>query len=742
MSTAAVASDQTALTQHLAVSVRKDLEIGPLQSGPSASWTVRDPLSQQFFLLREHDFFVFQCLKSRTTIKEIQRQFLMRFAPAQLSETQILSFIQRLWNQGLIHIDRPGMSEAMVRVNRESEKRTRWNQFTNVLAIRFRGFDPDQLLTNTLPYVRWIFHPASVACALILVLIALSIVFAEADRISMELAGLRVLFTPQHLLWLMASIGVIKVIHELGHGFTCKYFGGECHEMGLMLLALTPCLYCNVSDSWRLPNRWQRILISASGILVEVVIAAVCTILWALSTPGSLHLICLYVMVVASINTLLLNGNPLLRYDGYYILSDYTNVPNLRSRAQAQLSALSRKLLFGAGSPASRTNTLSAKIALTLYGLASSIYLTLVIFTILWMIYSLLKPYGLEALAVLLGVGMLGTRLMQLSMRQFQTARILIEHKELHWPRALLGFGAVVASLWVVLMIPFPNAVSAPCQIRASQQTPIVVSVPGTIESEDILPGQQVVEGKVLAKLRNPDLSFRRLQRLSSVDQQRKKLEIMDRQVSIDPSIAAELPTARTMLREFENQLEELDEEVERLTLRAPIDGTFLPTESPPFQSPDDSTFVVDAPPSDQRIRGAWLEHGTLFGYVAPSVHREAVLYVSENEIVELSAGQSVSIVVPERPSERFSGTIVEVGAEPVQSVPIELTATGQVLAQMDQSGAFRPVSPSYAVIVELDSSASELMLHQTGNARIRLTSEPLFAHISKWLRRTFLIAG
>ncbi|MEW4487266.1 site-2 protease family protein [Thalassoglobus sp. JC818] len=739
---AAAASDQSPQTQHLAISVRKDLEIGPLQSGPAASWTVRDPLSQQFFLLREHDFFVFQCLKSKTTIQEIQRQFFQRFAPVQLSETQILSFIQRLWNQGLVSIDRPGMSENLVRGNRESERRARWNKFTNVLAIRFRGFDPDQLLTTTLPYVRWIFHPASIACFTVLVSIAFGIVFAEADRISMELVGLKVLFSPQHLVWLMITIAAIKVIHELGHGFTCKYFGGECHEMGLMLLALTPCLYCNVSDSWRLPNRWQRILISASGILVEVVIAAVCTILWALSAPGTFHLICLYVMVVASINTLLLNGNPLLRYDGYYILSDYTNVPNLRSRAQAQLSALSRRLLYGVGSPMARTSTMSAKLGLTFYGLASSIYLTLVIFTILWMIYSLLKPYGLEALAVLIGVGMLTARLAQVSLHQFHTARVLMEQKELRWPRALIGFGGVVAALWLVLLIPLPNAVTAPCQIRAGQRTAVYVSVPGIIESENVRPGQEVAEGEVIAKLRNPDLAFRRLQKESSVGQQRKKIEIMNRQVGIDPSIAAELPTARTMLNELENQLMELDEEIQRLTLRAPSSGAFLPTELPPLHHSDDSLVVADVPPSDQRVRGAWLVQGTLFGYVAPSVHREAVVYVPENEIVELSAGQSVSIVVPEQPAQSFSGTIVEVGAEPVQNVPLELTVTGQFSGQMDQSGGIRPVSPSYAVIVQLDASASELMLHQTGNARIRLPSEPLLSHISKWLRRTFLIAG
>ena len=124
-----------------------------------------------------------------------------------------------------------------------------------------------------------------------------------------------------------------KVLHEFGHGLSCKHFGGECHEMGVMILVLTPCLYCNVSDSWMLPNKWHRAAIGAAGMYVEVVLASICTFIWWFTEPGLFNYLCLNVMFICSVSTVMFNANPLLRYDGYYILADILEIPNLRQKA-------------------------------------------------------------------------------------------------------------------------------------------------------------------------------------------------------------------------------------------------------------------------------------------------------------------------------------------------------------------------------------------------------------------------
>ena len=152
----------------------------------------------------------------------------------------------------------------------------------------------------------------------------------------------------------------VKAAHEAGHALTARYFNAECSECGVMLLMFTPVLYTNVSDSWTLPRR-QRMCVTAAGIAVEIVIAAVCTIAWWFALPGTIKAILLNTMVICSVNTLLFNGNPLLRFDGYFLLSDYVRIPNLAQQSSAVVKSIFRRYVAGDtdASEESRSGTLS-----------------------------------------------------------------------------------------------------------------------------------------------------------------------------------------------------------------------------------------------------------------------------------------------------------------------------------------------------------------------------------------------
>ena len=150
------------------------------------------------------------------------------------------------------------------------------------------------------------------------------------------------------LVWLAIALITTKALHELGHALACKHYGGECHELGLMLLVFTPCLYCNVSDSWMLPSKYQRAFIGFAGMYVEIFLASIATFIWWYSDPsGVLSNVCLRVMFISSVSTLLFNGNPLLRFDGYYVFSDAIEIPNLATRAARYYGYLVRRHLLG-----------------------------------------------------------------------------------------------------------------------------------------------------------------------------------------------------------------------------------------------------------------------------------------------------------------------------------------------------------------------------------------------------------
>ena len=163
---------------------------------------------------------------------------------------------------------------------------------------------------------------------------ALTLVLVNFQEFRTKLPDVRAVLRGRQLDLAWASRWALsKILHEFGHGLSCKRYGGECHEMGFMFLVFTPCLYCNVSDSWMLPNKWHRVFIGAAGMYVELILASIATYLWWFSEPGMFNFLCLSVMFICSVSTVVFNGNPLLRFDGYYILMDILEIPNLRQKA-------------------------------------------------------------------------------------------------------------------------------------------------------------------------------------------------------------------------------------------------------------------------------------------------------------------------------------------------------------------------------------------------------------------------
>ena len=272
----------------------------------------------------------------------------------------------------------------------------------------------------------------------------------------------RSFFQAGNLLWLAATMALVKVLHELGHLLACKHFGAECHELGLMFLLFTPSLYCDVSDAWTLPTKWQRIAVSAAGVYVEVFVAAVCTFVWWSSEPGLLNSLCLNVMFICSVSTLVFNGNPLMRFDGYYVLSDLLEVPNLQTRSRSALSRLLTRWslgreLAGPGMAAGDRPTL-----LVCYALAAIANRWLVVVGTFFFLHAVLKPHRLESLAyAFMFVAVLG----MLAAPVWRGSQLLVNPL---WRRrirrgrvfVLVCLGAALVA--AIVLLPLPCRVQAP----------------------------------------------------------------------------------------------------------------------------------------------------------------------------------------------------------------------------------------------------------------------------------------
>ncbi len=230
------------------------------------------------------------CSTAGRSLDDIKEQFETQFTPQKITYHDLLQFVGMLHRSGLVISEATGQGHQLRKRRDEKKWRELMGKLANVFALRFRGVDPERFLNWLYPYTGWFFRWYTVVCVMLLGLAALALVGGATSTSSRrKLPAFHAFFGPKNWFYLGITMAMVKVLHEFGHGLSCKHFGGECHELGAMMLVFTPALYCNVSDSWMLPNKWHRAAIGAAGMYVELFLASIATFLWWFSQPGLLN---------------------------------------------------------------------------------------------------------------------------------------------------------------------------------------------------------------------------------------------------------------------------------------------------------------------------------------------------------------------------------------------------------------------------------------------------------------------
>ena len=716
--------------------MRPDLLVYPIRQGNGQrGWGVKDPLSLRYYQLADAEYRILRSLDGQTSLAEVRERFRGEFQPGALGVSELQAFLRTLHSQGLVLAEAPGQAGVLFDRRDRLRRSQRIATWANPLAIRFRGIDPDRLLGWLAVRCGWLLSPWCVAAGGLLMLAALALVVVRCDDVRAHLPSLSALWNAQNLVWLALALAATKILHELAHALACKRFGGECHELGLMLLAFTPCLYCNVSDAWTLARTRQRIAVSAAGIYAECIVAAICTFLWWLSEPGLLHDLCLNVMLVCSVSTLVFNGNPLLRYDGYYILSDLLAMPNLAEQASAALRAMLMHWLLGlelTDRPASR----AARIFLPLYAVASAVYRWLVMGVFLWLVFRLFKPLHLESMAYIASTFLVGLLLMPL-FAAVRTATSPTVAPFADWRRATFRGGAVLLVLAALLWLPLPYHVTVPALVEAQGARRIYVSMPGKLLSA-VAAGTPVKRGDTLVQLENLDIQLEIEKLRGQRDgQQLHVRNLQSRRVS-DPQAAALLPTAEQGLKDVEQRLEQRLTDARRLTLAAPTAGIVLPPHARRAAPHPGMLESWSGTPLDPANRKSYLESGTLVCMVGDPLSVEGVLVIDQNEIEFVRVDERVQFAFDELPGVFLEGTIVEVAETDLRVAPAEIASTGQLPATLDAQGVARPRSTSYQARVQLDPHDERVLIGAAGRGKIQLEPRSLAWRLHRYLSRTF----
>jgi putative peptide zinc metalloprotease protein len=719
---------------------RGDLQAESLLVRGQRWWRIKDPLRLHFWQFGDEEYFLWSQLEGGVSLAELQQRFQRRFAPRRIELPQLHQFLGTLHREGLVFSTTGGQADVLLeREDRQrAMRRVQW--LTNLLAIRFRGVNPTRFLEWLYPRVAWLFGPWFLAACSILVLSALLLAVVEANQILARLPRAQEFLTPGNLVWLAATLAAVKVGHELGHALTCRHLGGRCHELGVMLLVFTPCLYCNVSDAWLLPSRWRRMAISAAGMGVEWTLAAAATWLWWFSEPGLFSTLCLNGMVICSLNTLLFNGNPLLRFDGYFLLSDALDLPNLRQAGDEWLRDRAGHLIFGNSDPQGSSLAHDRRLLVAAYGSASFCYRWCLTVVIWWLVYHWLAELGLAIVGTgvvfVSAVAMVG----QAAWNGWETWSAAWRERRVRRGRATLSLTAAVAVLAVIALLPLPRSVTAPVTIRPADAATVYVTRPGTM-LQAVEPGSRVESGEPLAQLQDSRVEQELLRLSGERDVLRRQIESLTRQQVHDlrTGVASAAGQLRTVEQQLADVLARLDQKLadrEELTIRSPRGGIVLAPRSVSTLRHPDELRQWEGSPLEARNRGCFLEPGNVLCLVGEPGRREALVVVDQSEIDQIRTGQVVVVQLDELPLANLQGSVASIAELSTTSVPPEFAARG-LLPVAVEGGEPRLLQTCYEVTVSLPAGRP-VPLGAAGRAKIRVKSQPLAGRLYEALCRTF----
>ncbi len=721
---------------------RPDLDVRQVRYHGTPYWVIKDPVGLNYFRFQEEEFTILEWLDGHTSLDEIKRRFEKQFAPQKIGLDELGRLIGTLHRSGLVIADVPGQGPQLLKRRNQNARRQTIGKFTNILAIRFKGIDPERILNWMLPYTRWFFTPWAATCCILFGLSALLLVAVQFDVFRSKLPTFHQFFAAENWIWLALAMGITKIIHEFGHGLSCKYFGGECHEMGLMFLVFTPCLYCNVSDSWMLPSKWQRAFIGAAGMYVELVIASFATYIWWFSEPGMLNQLALSTIFVCSVSTVLFNANPLMRYDGYYILSDLTEIPNLRQKAGAILHRKLGKWCLGLKEPDDPFLPERNQAFFAVYSVASAVYLWVITFSILYFLYKVFEPYKLQIIGQMLVTMSLVSLVGMPLYKMFKFFHVPGRVDQVKKPRliATLAVLAVVAA--AIVLVPLPYRIIAPLEIKPANAESVYVIVEGDLADVDVAPGDSVRAGDKLAQLVNLDLDLRIAELIAKHEQLLVEKAVLNRERLVPGSKAAtELGVIEQELTGVEEQLQKMELDRARLTLVASTNGTVIAAPSEmPRPNEDQQLDTWTGSTMDPKNKGATLPSGRMFCQIGNPKLMHAALVIDQGEMDFIRPGQEVEIKLDSLPNNTFDTDISELSYEKLLYTSKQLSNKhgGEVETATDETGMERPINTLYQAEAEIADDAGVVRPGMRGRAKIHAGYQTLGQRFWRFLTRTF----
>ena len=563
--------------------VRPDLQHVEQRYEGKRFHVIKDPVCLRYYRFNQQEYFVFNLFDGAHSMEDVRTRFEDEFKPHRLEFQDLEGFARQLVTAGLVQHEQTGTGKHLFQRRAKQRRMQRFAALSNILYYKLPIFDPDRLLTWMYQYLWWIFTPAFFALSVALMLAAVFQVTVHFQTFYDKMPRYQEFFAYQTVLYMWLSLGVVKVIHEFGHGLSCKAFKGECHEMGVLLMCFSPALYANVTDAWTVADKWKRIIISFAGIYVELLIAAIATFVWWY-TPHlpTVNNIAMCLMVLCSVSTVLFNANPLMRFDGYYMLSDWLEIPNLRDRANRFLNGLFLSKCLGVETPPEQYMAPSRKFLFVAYAIGSWVYRWVITFSIIWFLSDFLNP-KLKVLSRMLAFLSLASMFIWPTFRIIKNIRQRGRMPDMKKNRVMATLAVVAMAIVAFVLLPLPVSRVTELglvSLDPAYSTPLGPQEQGMLTKVAVSEGDVVRSGQLLAEFTSPRLTEELGKLAAELEVTRARADNLRAQST---TIGSKDPTGqlRQEAEQAENQMRGLDTQMEALrqrladahTLTAPVGG-------------------------------------------------------------------------------------------------------------------------------------------------------------------------
>ena len=492
-------NDQTFEFSQARLKLKNSLRFTMRSNAGGTEYLIEDEVTGRFFRVGLAQYTFMSMMDGKRTVSTALMKTATLLRQHAIDESQAASLCKWAIESGLVESEN-GNSAARRLEQHDMQRKQKLVSYLNPLMMRVPLFNPDKIVSAVSQYVGWTVSPTGLLVWLLVVgygFIQLARHWSDfyANRISS--------FSSTDLVWIAVTWLILKAIHELGHSVTCKKFGGRVHKCGILLLLLIPMPYVDVTSSWRFQNKWKRILVSAAGMMSEVFIAAIACCIWVASEPGPLQYHAGNVIITATLHTLLFNINPLMRFDGYYMLADFLEIPNLATHGRQWLKGSFKRAYFG-NKPSPVKETGLYGLAVRIYGVLAMMWFFLIAVTLSLAASSMIEGFGLMV-AVIACVMWIGIPLVKLT-RYFLLGADTEKPNRL-WFTCAMGVTSLVVAGFL-LLCPAPSVITAPVVVEYEPMSIVRANVDGFANQIYVSDGEMVEQGDLLLTLENRELDL------------------------------------------------------------------------------------------------------------------------------------------------------------------------------------------------------------------------------------------